>query len=109
MEFQEKKILIMGAGLSGIAAAQLLDGTAELVLYDANTARNEEEIRAKLPESFRGRIVLGVLPEEVRFSSIKQLLFHRSSTISCLVHRSFFIRQARIRASFFVSSAVCSP
>ena len=43
------------------------------------------------------------------FSSIKQLLFHRSSTISCLVHRSFFIRQARIRASFFVSSAVCSP
>lgn len=66
MEFQGKKILIMGAGISGIAAARLLDGTAELVLYDANTARNEAEIRAKLPESFRGRIVLGTLPEEVK-------------------------------------------
>ncbi|MDE7299184.1 MAG: UDP-N-acetylmuramoyl-L-alanine--D-glutamate ligase, partial [Lachnospiraceae bacterium] len=65
MDFQGRKILIIGAGISGIAAAGLLDGISEVVLYDSGSALDAMEIRAKLPEHFRGRIVLGALPEEV--------------------------------------------
>ena len=36
MEFYGKRILVIGAGLSGIAAARLLDNIAQVVLYDAN-------------------------------------------------------------------------
>ncbi len=65
MEFQGKKVLIIGTGISGIAAAKLLDGISDVVLYDADGALDAMEIRGRLPEGFRGRIVLGALCEEL--------------------------------------------
>ncbi|MDE7325970.1 MAG: UDP-N-acetylmuramoyl-L-alanine--D-glutamate ligase [Lachnospiraceae bacterium] len=54
-----KKVLIMGTGISGIAAAKLLDGISDITLYDANENLDAMEIRGKIKEDFRGRIVLG--------------------------------------------------
>jgi UDP-N-acetylmuramoylalanine--D-glutamate ligase len=62
----DKHILIIGAGVSGIGAAELLEKAgAAPVLYDGNEKLKEEDIRAKLPKGSRTRIVLGKLPEEL--------------------------------------------
>lgn len=66
MDLKEKKILIFGAGISGIGAAQLLLGVpAEVILYDGNKDLNEAELRAKLPKSEQLSIVLGTLSDEL--------------------------------------------
>ena len=69
MDFSGKKIMIIGAGLSGTAAANLLSGeNADLILFDANAKNtlNEESIRQKLNDRFNGRIVLGDIPDDCR-------------------------------------------
>ena len=69
MDFLNKKVMIIGAGLSGIAAARLLNGTgADIVLYDDDVkgVLKKEIIRAKLPEDFKGRVELGSIPEDMR-------------------------------------------
>lgn len=69
MDFTNKNIMIIGAGLSGTAAANLLCGSgAILTLYDANTkgTLTKESIRAKLSDGFDGRIELGDIPEDLR-------------------------------------------
>jgi len=69
MDFSGKKIMIIGAGLSGTAAANLLaDKGAELILFDANSkgALDADSIRMKLTPGFKGRIELGDIPEDCR-------------------------------------------
>ncbi|MDO4323290.1 MAG: UDP-N-acetylmuramoyl-L-alanine--D-glutamate ligase [Lachnospiraceae bacterium] len=64
MELKGKKVLVFGAGISGIGAAGLLLGIpADVVLYDGNTSQKEEDIRAKLPQGAPVQIVIGDLPE----------------------------------------------
>lgn len=68
VDFSSKKILIVGCGKSGIAAAGLLcDSKADIALYDANAKNllDEEGIRAQLPKGFDGRICLGVDPKTI--------------------------------------------
>ena len=68
-DFSGKKVMIIGAGLSGVAAANLLSDTgADITLFDANAkkALSEESIRTKLCGTFGGRIVLGDIPEDCR-------------------------------------------
>lgn len=66
MEYTDKNIVIAGAGKSGIAAAGLLAGkSGSIVLYDGNEKLDKAELAAKLPENFKGEIILGTLPEEV--------------------------------------------
>ena len=61
----DKKILIIGSGISGIAAAELLmEAGADPVLYDSNPALEEAEIRSRLPKDSRIRILTGELPEK---------------------------------------------
>ncbi len=61
----DKKILIIGSGISGIAAAELLmEAGADPVLYDSNPALEEAEIRSRLPKNSRIRILTGELPEK---------------------------------------------
>lgn len=63
----DKKILIIGAGLSGIGAAELLlESGASPVLYDSNASLSEEALREKLPKDSRLSIVLGELPKKER-------------------------------------------
>lgn len=62
---KDKKILIIGSGISGTAAAELLlEAGASPVLYDSNPALQEAEIRSRLPKDSRIRIVIGELPEK---------------------------------------------
>ena len=65
MEFKDKKILVVGAGISGIAAIELLgESGAQTILFDAKEDLDKEEIRKKLPESFNGQIVTGELTKD---------------------------------------------
>ncbi len=64
-DFCGKKIIIIGTGISGIAAARLLDGIGDVTLYDANKNLDVMEIRAKIGEDFGGRIVLGEFGDEL--------------------------------------------
>ncbi|MCI8326904.1 MAG: UDP-N-acetylmuramoyl-L-alanine--D-glutamate ligase [Lachnospiraceae bacterium] len=66
MELKGKKILIVGAGKSGIAAAELLDkkGIA-YALYDGNEKLSIETIRDKSPALQDCEIFLGTLKKEV--------------------------------------------
>ena len=68
MEFCGKRILVIGAGLSGIAAAKLLDNIAQVVLYDANEKLNTMDILAEIKQSqkaFLGRVAVGKLPKDM--------------------------------------------
>lgn len=69
MDFKNKRVMIIGAGKSGTAAAALLaDSGADIILYDANSkgSMNTDIIKSKLPENFNGRIALGDIPEDLR-------------------------------------------
>lgn len=66
MEVTGKKVLVFGSGISGIGAAKLLERRkAQVILYDGNEKLNEEELREKLGEGNRARIVIGTFPEEL--------------------------------------------
>lgn len=66
MELAGKRVLVFGAGISGIgAAALLLNAGSEVVLYDGNDKLTEAEILAKLPGDAKAEIVLGELPEDL--------------------------------------------
>ncbi|MGN0165129.1 MAG: UDP-N-acetylmuramoyl-L-alanine--D-glutamate ligase [Lachnospiraceae bacterium] len=65
MEYTGKKIIIAGAGKSGIAAAKLLAGESkDIILYDGNDKLDAEKLKSSLPDNFQGKIILGELPEE---------------------------------------------
>ena len=64
MDFQGKKVLIIGAGKSGIAAANLLTSKdADIILYD-DKKLDEAEVLKKLSPDFKGSIISEKLPEE---------------------------------------------
>lgn len=64
MKLENKRILVFGTGISGISAAKLLQKVAsDIIVYDGNDKLEVNEIRAKLPEDFKGSILLGTLPE----------------------------------------------
>lgn len=66
MEFQGKKVTVAGAGISGIAAAELLSGAgASVTLYDGNAALTEQEVRARLDTDFNGSFVFGEFTGEL--------------------------------------------
>lgn len=66
MEFTNKNVLVYGTGISGISAAALLESVnAKVVLYDENTKITKEQIREKLPEGSKTKILLGALSEEM--------------------------------------------
>lgn len=66
MDLKGKKVLVVGSGISGIGAAELLcRKEAEPVLYDGNADLKEEDIKAKLPGDCSVKVVLGDMPSEV--------------------------------------------
>ena len=51
MKIEDKKVLVVGAGKSGIAAAELLlEKQVETVLYDGNKDFNIEQLYEKEPK-----------------------------------------------------------
>lgn len=70
MEFQNKKITVAGAGISGIAAAKLLEEAGAVVtLYDANNTLSEAEVREKISADFKGAFCFGEFTEELLCST----------------------------------------
>ncbi|MCQ2495122.1 MAG: UDP-N-acetylmuramoyl-L-alanine--D-glutamate ligase [Lachnospiraceae bacterium] len=64
MDFTNKKVLIIGTGKSGIAAAALLNRTdAEVVLYDDKKI-DKDAVLAKLPKDYKGRIECEGIPAD---------------------------------------------
>lgn len=66
MKLKDKTFLVVGTGISGIAAVKLLAGIqADIILYDSNAKLSCEEIRKKLPEDISFDLVIGELPPGV--------------------------------------------
>ena len=66
MELQNKRVLVVGTGISGIGAVKALQHIgAKPVLYDANDKLQEADIRAKFETEAEVEIVLGNLPKEM--------------------------------------------
>ncbi len=67
MDFKGKKVLVYGAGKSGIGAADLLGKVgAYPVLFEGNEKADPEAIRAKTDGTYELSICIGTLPEELR-------------------------------------------
>lgn len=66
MELKDRKILIVGTGISGIGAAKLLFKIGAIpLLYDENEKITPAEVRKKLPEGVHAEIMTGNLPENI--------------------------------------------
>lgn len=69
MELTGRKVLVVGAGKSGIGAAALLcKCQACPVLFDSNDKVSADEISSKFEENMAVSIYTGVLPDEIRDS-----------------------------------------
>ena len=65
MNVEGKKVLVVGTGKSGIAAAALLaKEKAAPVLFDENKDTDAEEVKKKLPDA-EIEVITGTLPEGI--------------------------------------------
>lgn len=66
MKWEDKTVLVVGTGMSGIGAASLLiKMKAHPILFDENEKLQKEEVIAKLPKGANVPIVLCNIPEEL--------------------------------------------
>lgn len=66
MELKDKTVLVVGTGISGIAAVKLLIRKgAEVILFDSNAKLDYEEVKKKFPEGMEFDLVLGEFPEQI--------------------------------------------
>lgn len=70
MNVKDKKVLVFGSGISGVAASQLLlNEGAHVVLYDGNTSLDIENIKKQIlgdsQDAGQVEVILGELSEEV--------------------------------------------
>lgn len=69
MDFKGKKILVVGAGKSGVAAIRLLeDAGAECILQDSNDKLTKEEVLKKFDFTPKCGFIFGAVDETVRKS-----------------------------------------
>ncbi len=67
MELENKKVLVIGTGISGMGAAKLLCSKGAIpVFYDENEKIKAEDVRGKMPEGVEGEVVIGSLPENIK-------------------------------------------
>ena len=63
----DKKIVVIGSGVSGVGAVKLLEAAGAVpTLYDSNEKLTEAEVRKRLPEGSRCKVVLGEFPENLK-------------------------------------------
>jgi UDP-N-acetylmuramoylalanine--D-glutamate ligase len=67
MDLKEKRVLVVGSGISGIGAVELLVRVAAVpILYEGNEQKKEEEIRTCLKEDSADiQIIIGNLTEDL--------------------------------------------
>lgn len=67
MDIQNKKVLVVGTGISGIGAAKLLGTVGACpVLFDSNENLSVEELKEKTKDIKNLTILIGSVPEEVK-------------------------------------------
>lgn len=67
MDLQGEKVLIVGSGISGVGAAELLSSVGACpILYDENEKLAKEEVEAKLSASCKAEVIIGKLPDAVK-------------------------------------------
>ncbi|MCH5267061.1 MAG: UDP-N-acetylmuramoyl-L-alanine--D-glutamate ligase [Lachnospiraceae bacterium] len=60
-----KTVLVVGAGISGVAAVKLLAAqSAKIILLEGNTKNTPQDIAAKFPEGITYDLILGEFPEQ---------------------------------------------
>lgn len=65
-ELQNKKVLVVGSGISGIGAYTLLKQVGAVpVLFDSNQNLDVKELKAKLPDGQQAEVILGRVTEEL--------------------------------------------
>lgn len=65
MKIEDKKVLVVGTGVSGIAAAKLLlDKKMQVVLYDSNPDLDLKKLYEKEPQLSEVPVILGKLKED---------------------------------------------
>ena len=65
MEVKGRKVLVFGAGISGIGAAGLLEANgADVILYDGNEKLDPASLKEQLGEKSSAAVLIGKLPQE---------------------------------------------
>ena len=65
MELNNKKVMVVGTGISGIGAIDLLNKAgADCIIYDGNEKLSREDISKKLKGN-KAEIIIGKLPEDI--------------------------------------------
>lgn len=65
------KYLVVGSGISGIAAVKLLElQGAEVILYDSNSQLTKQDLRDKLPKESKARCITGALEQDCEFDRV---------------------------------------
>lgn len=66
MDLTDKKVVVVGTGVSGMGAVKLLSETsADITLYDGNDKADRDEILKKIPDDCYLRLIIGEMPDEV--------------------------------------------
>lgn len=66
MDLTDKKVVVVGTGVSGMGAVKLLSETsADITLYDGNDKADKDEILKKIPDDCDLRLIIGEMPDEV--------------------------------------------
>ena len=66
MDLTDKKVVVVGTGVSGMGAVNLLSETsADITLYDGNDKADRDEILKKIPDDCDLRLIIGEMPDEV--------------------------------------------
>lgn len=66
MDLTDKKVVVVGTGVSGVGAVKLLSETsADITLYDGNDKADRDEILKKIPDDCDLRLIIGEMPDEV--------------------------------------------
>ncbi len=66
MDFTGKKVLVVGTGISGIAAVKLLAAKdAKITILEGNKDAKQDVIREKVPSDLSYDLIIGDLPEEI--------------------------------------------
>ena len=74
----KNKVLVAGAGISGIHACGLLSAQGrKVILYDGIAQKDVQELRSGFPEDGCPEIILGELPEEVLPAAPERVTVHR--------------------------------
>lgn len=63
-EIKNKTFLVVGTGISGVAAAKLLSSKgASIIVLDGNDKLKQSEVRGRFPNTLKFELILGELPQ----------------------------------------------